>query len=75
MYPRLEKSYYTDTDSTFQKEELSPELVDQEEIGKFKLEYGGRTKKALFPAPKLYLVDSNEGIKYKSKGYSGNLSV
>ncbi len=74
MYPHLEKSYYTDTDSTYQNKPLSPELIGNEK-GQFKLLHGGRTKKALFPAPKLYLIDSVEGIRCKSKGYSGELSV
>lgn len=73
MYPHIVKSYYTDTDSVFLDYKLDTSLLGKE-IGKFKLEYGGMIKKAIFPAPKLYLIDTCFGIIKKSKGYSGDLS-
>lgn len=44
-------------------------------LGKFKQEYGGLIKKAIFPAPKLYILDTIGGYITKSKGYSGKLTM
>jgi hypothetical protein len=44
-------------------------------LGKFKQEYGGIIKKAIFPSPKMYILDTIEGYKAKCKGYSGKLSI
>jgi len=74
MYPYLANAYYSDTDSVFLDHPLNNDLIGSG-IGQFKLEYGGMIKKAIFPASKLYLLDTNCGIVSKSKGYSGKLSL
>ena len=74
MYPIITKAFYTDTDSVFLKNELNPDLVGKE-IGKFKQEYGGVIKKAIFPSNKLYFLDTLKGAISKNKGYSGKLSL
>jgi len=55
--------YYSDTDSLFTTNELNT----SNEIGGLKLEY--RIKEALFIAPKLYYIKTNDNLEYiKSKG-------
>lgn len=58
MYPHLANAYYSDTDSIFIDYLLNKDLIGHE-IGLFKQEYGGRIKKALFPASKLYFLHQN----------------
>jgi len=74
MYPFILNSYYTDTDSTFLNSPLSSSVVGKG-LGKFKLEHGGIIKKAIFLSPKLYILDTIEGLKTKSKGFSGKLTM
>lgn len=74
MYPKIINSYYTDTDSIFVKEPLNKDNIGKK-IGLFKQEYGGNIKKAIFPSPKFYILDTISGLKTKSKGFSGKLSL
>jgi hypothetical protein len=59
--------YYTDTDSIYTDSEMDNYLIDNQILGKLKLEHV--CKKAIFLGPKLYclLTDSNEFI-HKIKG-------
>ena len=70
MYPKIINSYYTDTDSIFLDKPLNPKEIGKN-IGEFKQEYGGPIKKAIFPSPKLYILDTVNGLVCKAKGYSG----
>lgn len=65
MYPHIINSYYTDTDSIFKKEPIDSRLIGKEK-GKFKQEYRGMIKKAIFATPKLYILDT-----INQKAYSG----
>jgi DNA polymerase elongation subunit (family B) len=58
--------FYTDTDSIFVNKQLPNEYVSSSTLGKFKLEY--EIKKGFFLAPKMYIVESSEGLKMKMKG-------
>lgn len=77
MYNYIKNSLYTDTDSIFIKEPLNGNVVGSG-LGKFKLEYGGLIKNAIFPSAKLYLLETNKKGKEKfiskRKGFSGRLS-
>ena len=66
MYPHLANAYYTDTDSILIDFRLNLNFIGKN-IGLFKLEYDGLNKKALFPAPKLYFIDTNLGLVSKSR--------
>lgn len=74
MYPWVTKCYYSDTDSVFLSGALNSSRVGKG-LGMFKQEYGGLIKKAIFSAPKLYILDTTGGYVTKSKGYSGNLTM
>lgn len=74
MYPWITNSYYSDTDSVFLSAPLNSSMIGKG-LGKFKQEYGGLIKKAIFPAPKLYILDTIGGYITKSKGYSGKLTM
>ena len=74
MYPVLTNSYYSDTDSVFLQSPLNSSMLGKG-LGKFKQEYGGLIKKAIFPGPKLYILDTIGGNVTKAKGYSGKLSM
>jgi len=63
--------YYTDTDSTFNKYPLDPELVGNE-LGKFS--FKGIAKRAYFISPKTYcLVMEDDTVIIKCKGLKNNL--
>ena len=75
MYPYITKSYYTDTDSVFLAEPLNSNEIGKS-LGQFKLEYGCVIKKAIFPSPKLYILDTILGLVCRAKGYSkGDLTL
>lgn len=58
--------YYCDTDSVVCDSELPPDMVDDYELGKFKLE--GNPKRGLFLAPKVYAEDLENKTNIKFKG-------
>jgi len=71
------KLFYTDTDSIYtnlnpdQMNDLIPGIVNQNELGKLKLE--SISKKAVFLAPKCYgLLDINNNFNFKVKGLNSN---
>lgn len=59
---------YTDTDSIITTKEIDKELVDNEDIGKLKLE--SEINEGYFVSPKCYGLDTKEGIIIKGKGFS-----
>lgn len=61
-----ENLFYTDTDSIFVNKKLPENYVSSTILGKFKLEY--EIKKGFFLAPKMYIVETSEGLKMKMKG-------
>lgn len=61
--------YYSDTDSLVTDKELPGHLVDNEKIGKLKLEYGAALKLGYFISNKTYcLVTKDDEIIKKAKG-------
>jgi hypothetical protein len=66
--------YYTDTDSIYTDSDIDPDLIDNKELGKLKLET--INKKAIFLTPKVYclLTESDEFI-HKVKGLSHDINL
>lgn len=63
------KLFYTDTDSIYINKELPPSFVNSKELGKLKLEI--IANKAVFLAPKVYCLSTNDGSHItKVKGLS-----
>jgi hypothetical protein len=65
------KLFYTDTDSVYLNKPLPDDLVNTNELGKFKLEM--IAKKAIFLAPKVYCLinlEMNQQLITKVKGLS-----
>jgi hypothetical protein len=68
------KLYYSDTDSGFFDKPLPDHLVDNKILGKMKLE--NICKKAIFLAPKLYLLETKEDkLIHKVKGLNHNIDL
>ena len=66
--------YYSDTDSIYVDRPLPDYLVNDTILGKLKLEY--ICKKAIFLAPKVYYLQTEDGrVIYKVKGLSHNISL
>ncbi len=65
-----ENVYYCDTDSVFTTKEPSANLVDQNKLGKWKLETAP-IDKAVFLAPKSYYYINEEETVKKAKGVRG----
>jgi hypothetical protein len=66
--------YYTDTDSIYIDKELPSDLVSDKVLGKLKLEH--IAKKAIFLAPKLYsLLTENNNVIYKCKGLNHDVKL
>lgn len=67
--------YYYDTDSIITNIKLNDELIDEKEIGKYKLEY--EFNKGIFIAPKIYFIKNKVNIikfkglkKYETQKYT-----
>lgn len=67
------KLYYTDTDSIAVDQPLPDNLVDSKTLGKMKLEH--IVKKAIFLAPKLYCLLTNNELITKTRGLSHNIKL
>jgi hypothetical protein len=66
--------YYSDTDSAFFDKPLPDYLVSSTELGKLKLE--NIYEKAIFLAPKLYCLETDDGkIIHKVKGLSHDINL
>ena len=66
--------YYTDTDSIYTDSELDPSLIDDKILGKLKIEY--TCKKAIFLAPKVYYLETEDGeVIYKVKGLKHEIEL
>nr|YP_009487185.1 hypothetical protein [Russula compacta]AWB36087.1 hypothetical protein [Russula compacta] len=66
--------FYTDTDSAYIDSPLADDLVDSKTLGKVKLE--NICKKAIFLAPKVYCLLTEEGkIIYKVKGLKHEVNL
>ena len=66
--------YYSDTDSAYLDKPLPDSLVSNTELGKLKLEH--KIKEAIFLAPKVYLLKTEENkYIYKVKGLSHDVNV
>ncbi len=72
MYPYLQNSAYTDTDSTYLINPMDKSMVGKG-LGKFKREYGGIIYKAMFISPKLYYLSTVLGEISKTKGVTQDL--
>lgn len=73
MYPFIENSFYSDTDSIVINYKLNNSLLGKD-LGLFKMEYEN-INEALFPAPKLYYLQLQNGeIISKRKGFSTPLT-
>jgi DNA polymerase elongation subunit (family B) len=60
--------YYSDTDSIYIDRPLPESMISSTILGKMKLEYV--LNKAIFLAPKVYYLETDEGkIIYKVKGF------
>jgi DNA polymerase elongation subunit (family B) len=66
--------YYSDTDSAYTDSEMDPKFINNKDLGKLKLE--NVCKKAIFLAPKLYclLTEDNKFI-YKVKGLKHEIEL
>jgi hypothetical protein len=68
------KLYYTDTDSAYTDSEIDPKFIDNKALGKLKLE--NVCKKAIFLAPKVYCLETEENkFIYKVKGLKHNVEL
>jgi hypothetical protein len=66
--------YYTDTDSAYVDKPLPKHLINNKILGKLKLE--NICKKAIFLAPKLYcLLTEDDKIIHKVKGLNHNIDL
>lgn len=64
--------YYSDTDSLVLSGPLPTEYIDPTQLGSLKLEH--TIKEGYFVAPKVYWMETEEGLVSKCKGYSGTLN-
>ena len=68
----IQNIYYSDTDSLYLDRELPKELVDSNELGKFKLEY--IFKNSVYLGPKIYAgITSDNDYICKIKGFKNSI--
>lgn len=65
-----EKVYYCDTDSIYTTNNLPDDMVSDTVLGKWKLEHG-EISKAVFLAPKSYMIVEGSTVDKKAKGLKG----
>ncbi|PKB96384.1 DNA polymerase B 2 [Rhizophagus irregularis] len=64
--------YYSDTDSLVLNGPLPSKYLDSASLGKLKLEH--KIKEGIFVMPKVYFLETEEGIVTKCKGFAGKLT-
>jgi hypothetical protein len=65
--------YYTDTDSIYTDSELDPYFIDEKILGKLKLE--NICEEAIFVAPKVYCLKTENDLIVKVKGLKDTLTL